>query len=246
MDKKKNSNITEMTFISIKVICSVLILILVVISDFLQGELFSFGEVFISLLVGFFLPDIFLISRRMVIKREIQNDLLKAITIMNNSFKSGRSIMQTVEIVSEELEGPLRDEFKQMVVDLNYGLTIENALERLQERVMVDDIKYISTSLTILNKTGGDIVKVFSSIEKTFFSNRKLEEEMKTLTASAKFLYYVLLVVPVVFVLIIGLLDPSYFAPLFSNVLGYMILFIIVSLYILYIIVVKRIMRIKE
>ena len=166
--------------------------------------------------------------------------------IMNNCFKSGRSIMQTVEIVSEELTGPLKDEFRQMVVDLNYGLTIENALERLQERVDVDDIKYISTSLTILNKTGGDIVKVFSSIEKTFFSNRKLEEEMKTLTASARFLYYVLLSVPIIFVLIIGLLDMSYFVPLFSNILGYIIIFIIIILYVMYIIVVKKIMKIKE
>lgn len=246
IDKRKNKNSKPMNFITAKFICSLIILLLVIFSDVLQRQNINFGNIFLSLIIGFFVPDILLFSRRFIRKKEMENDLLKAVTIMNNSFKSGRSIIQTIQIVSEELDGPLQEEFSQMVVDLNYGLTIEDVFERLEERVKLEELKYISTSLSILNKTGGNIVKVFSSIEKTFFNNRKLEEELKNLTASSKFLYYVLTFIPVFFVLIIYILDPTYFSPLFSNVIGYLILFFVVALYVTYIFIVKKVINIKE
>ena len=50
--------------------------------------------------------------------------------------------------------------------DIEYGLEIEEVFKRFNERVDLAEVKYITTSLTILNKTGGNIIDVFSSIEK--------------------------------------------------------------------------------
>ena len=246
IDRHKNKDLNPMTYIAAKFICALLILILVVVTDAIQNASVNFLELVIGFLVGFYILDIILIVRKALIKKTIENDLLQAITIMNNSFKSGRSIVQTIEIVSEELDGPLKLEFQQMVKDLDYGLTLENVFERLEERVKIEELKYISTSLSILNKTGGNIVKVFSSIEKTFFNNRKLDEELKNLTASSNFLYRVLTFIPIIFAAVIYILDPGYFNPLFTNVLGYFILGIVILLYITYIFVVKKIVNIKE
>ena len=246
IDRHKNKRFNPMTYVAAKFICALLILILVIVTDALQNATINFLEIVIGLLIGFYIPDIILIGRKILIKKTIENDLLQAITIMNNSFKSGRSIVQTIEIVSEELDGPLKLEFMQMVKDLDYGLTLENVFERLEERVKLDELKYISTSLSILNKTGGNIVKVFSSIEKTFFNNRKLDEELKNLTTSSNFLYRVLTFIPIVFAFVIYILDPSYFNPLFTSMIGYLILGMVVLLYITYIFVVKKIVNIKE
>lgn len=240
------NNKDSMKYIVGKFIGSIVAFILVILTDIFQNTTINFFEIIIALIFGFYLPDIFLLSRKFVIRKSQENDLLKAVTIMNNCFKSGRSIMQTIEIVSKELDGPLKKEFAQMVTDLNYGLTLENVFERLENRVKLDELKYISTSLSILNKTGGNIVKVFSSIEKTFFNNRKLKEELKNLTASAKFLYYVLIFVPIIFTLLIYILDPAYFNPLFTNFLGIIILIFILFIYISYILIVKKIISIKE
>ena len=130
-----------------------------------------------------------------------------------------------------------------MYVDLTYGLSLEVVFKRFESRVKLDDVKYITTSLTILNETGGDIVKVFESVEKTFFNNRKLDDELKNLTAASKLLYYVLLFIPIVFVLFIYLLDSTYFNPLFTG-FGYLIIALILLLYISYIVVIKRIMKV--
>ena len=47
-------------------------------------------------------------------KKKIENDMLRAIIIMNNAFKSGKSTIQAVEIASEKLSKPISSEFKRM------------------------------------------------------------------------------------------------------------------------------------
>ncbi len=246
IDKKKPGMHNPMEYIATKFILSILAIFILIVSSVIQNDSITFIKVFIAFVLGFFSLDILLLSRGKIVLHQMKNDLLKAITIMNNSFKSGRSIVQTIKIVSDEIDGPLKEEFKKMYEDLSYGLEIEAVFERFNARVNLKEVKYITTSLTILNKTGGNIVDVFSSIEKTVFNNKKLVDELNNLSAASKALYRILVFIPVIFTLVIYLLDNSYFMPLFTSALGIAIIILVVVLYILYIIIVKRIIRVKE
>lgn len=246
IDKKKAGIHDPMEYVATKFIYAIVGIIILVVSSVLQNGSITFSKIIIAFTLGFFALDILLLSRGKIINHQMKNDLLKAITIMNNSFKSGRSIVQTIKIVSEEIDGPLKEEFMKMYEDLSYGLEIEAVFKRFNARVDLKEVKYITTSLAILNKTGGNIVDVFSSIETTVFNNKKLDDELHNLSASSKALYRILIFIPIVFTLVIYVLDNSYFMPLFTNTLGIAIIGLIVVLYVVYIIVVKRIIKIKE
>ena len=246
IDKNKPGSHDSMDYVSTKFILSFIAIIILIITDFIQNNHLTIIQIFVAFCLGFFSLDIFLFSRKKYVKYLMENDLLKTITIMNNSFKSGRSIYETIHIVTNEIDGPLKEEFALMERDLNYGLEIETVFERFNKRVNLKEVGYITTSLTILNKTGGNIVSVFSSIEKTVFSNKKLQDELRNLSAASKALYRILVVIPFVFVLIIYLLDPTYFMPFFSETLGIIILSLIIILYLTYIIIIKRIIKLKE
>ena len=246
IDKKKAGAMEPMEYVASKFILSILAICILIVSSVIQNQAITFGKIIIAFTLGFFSFDVVLLSRGKIAQHQMKNDLLKAITIMNNSFKSGRSIVQTIKIVSDEIDGPLKEEFKKMYEDLSYGLEIEAVFQRFNARVDLKEVKYITTSLTILNKTGGNIVDVFASIEKTVFTNKKLDDELHNLSASSKALYRILIFIPIVFTLVIFVLDNTYFMPLFSNALGYAIIIMVVVLYIVYIILVKRIIRVKE
>ncbi len=246
IDKNKPGAMDKMDYVSTKYILSFLAIIILIISDVIQNRELTFLQIIVAFSLGFFSLDVFLISRKRYVKYLMENDLLKAITIMNNSFKSGRSIYETIHIVATEIDGPLKEEFILMERDLDYGLEIETVFQRFNRRVNLKEVGYITTSLTILNKTGGNIVAVFSSIEKTVFNNKKLQDELRNLSAASKALYRLLVFIPLVFVLIIYILDPTYFMPLFNTTLGLIILSIIITIYITYIIVVKKIIKLKE
>ena len=244
--KKEDKNVDKMDFVSRKIIYSFIFLNIVIIYDIFRNQSINILQLIVSFLVGFYILDIFLISEKKILKRKKENELLRAITIMNNSFKSGHSIMQAIKLVSTELDSEIGLEFKKMYVDLTYGLDLNIAFKRFEKRIDMEAVKYITTSLSILNDTGGDIVKVFESVEKTFFNNKKLSDELNNLTASSRLLYYVLLFVPVLFILTIYVLDNSYFKILFVNSFGYIIVLICLILYITYILIVRKMMKMGD
>ena len=164
---------------------------------------------------------------------------------MNNSFKSGRNIMQAIETVKMELDGPIADEFKKISLDISYGLSLDTVFNRFYNRIQTEDAKYIASSLTLLNKTGGNIVKVFSMIEQSFFDKKKLRSELDSLTSSSVFVFRLLVAMPIVFVLLINVLNKDYFKPLFSSAFGIFVLLAILSLYILYIVVIRKVLKVE-
>ena len=62
----------------------------------IRGKIVTTFQLIFSLIIGFYLLDIYLIIIRKVNKRKIENDILRAIIIMNNAFKSGKSTIQAV------------------------------------------------------------------------------------------------------------------------------------------------------
>lgn len=241
-DKNK---IYAIDFITNKLIIASMLLILTVISQIFTGKNFSFFEYLLDFLIGYFSLDICLFIYYKRKTKNMDNDLLRAVIIMNNAFKAGKSTLQAIEIASNELTYPLSDEFKKMYLDMKYGLSVDTVFERFAKRVNVDAAMYLSSSLTILNKTGGNIVEVFSSIERTLFDKKKLNEEMKNISANPKMVVRLLSIVPIIFILIVYILNPDYFSPLFSSVLGYIIIIIIIVMFILYFLLLRRILRVE-
>ena len=216
-----------------------------VLTSTIRFDVLSAYELVIPFIVGFFALDLIYGYRYRLYRKKIENDLLQAIIIMNNAFKSGRSITQAVNLVSEELEGPIALEFKKISMELSFGLDIEVAFKRFSERINIEEANYLTSSLSILNKTGGNIIKVFTSIEKTLFNRKKLRLELKSLTGSSKLIMYVLILVPICFVSLVSFINKDYFKPLFTSPIGIIIIISIIILYLIYIFVVRKVMKIR-
>ena len=238
-------NKTNMDFISTKLLCSILCVVLAVFAKTVRFKVFNIYDIYLPLVLGFFIPDFIYYYKYKTYKRKLENDLLQAIIIMNNAFKSGRSITQAIDLVSRELTGPMAEEFKKMHLEISFGLGLDIVFRRMYERIKIEEIAYLTSSLTILNQTGGNIVEVFSSIEKSLFNKKKLRLELKSLTSGSRMIVNVLIIVPVAFILLIWIINPSYFMPLLTNTLGHIIIGIIAIYYVLYIIFIRKILKVK-
>ena len=110
----------------------------------------SFLSLFILILtIGFLIPDIYLSLQFKKKRKQIEEDLLKAIIIMNNSFKSGKSTIQAVEIASQKLSKPISSEFKRMHQEMKYGLSVDVVFDRFAKRIKLEEAEYLSSSLTL-------------------------------------------------------------------------------------------------
>lgn len=231
-------------FITHKIIICLIFDILVISALAIQGKLISLSLLIMSTLFGFFILDIILLIVNIFKKKRIENDMLQAIIIMNNAFKSGKSTIQAVEIASQKLPKPINLEFKRIHQELKYGLSIDVAFDRFAKRINIEEAEYLSSSLTILNKTGGNIIGVFNSIEKTLFDKKKLNEELKNSTTVSNLVTKILLFVPVLITLIIYILDPTYFTPFISSIPGIILLCIALIMFIIYAYILNKIVKV--
>ena len=231
-------------YISIKFIISILFALAYLLTTLYKVE-YNIMVLLLVLIISFFILDVYFIIEHKNRRKKIEEDLLSAIIIMNNAFKSGMNIMQAVNIVENELEGAIKEEFKKINIDIKYGLSLETVFERFYNRVKIEDIKYIASSLSLINKTGGNIVKVFGSIEKNYYDKKKIKNEMKSLVSSSMFMFRLLIGMPILLCLIILVVNPSFFLPLITTDTGKLIIVLILILYTLYVIVVRKIMKVN-
>ena len=238
-----NINVNGIDIISTKIVVSILCGIVYSLSS-IYNKSFNIMVMLLIMTIIYFGYNIYLnilLNKR---NKQIETDLLRAVVIMNNAFNSGYNITQAVDIVARDLTGPISEEFKRISNDLKFGLDIKDVFDRFYERVELEDIKYITSSLALLNITGGNLVGVFNNIEKSFTDNKRLKDELRSMTASSKLVYYVMLSMPIFLCLVLTLLNKDYFKPLLSHLIGYIIIILIFGLYILYIIVIKKILKV--
>lgn len=231
-------------YVTHKFVIAILFILLTIMALSIQGKFITLFQLIFSFVLGFYILDLVLIIQEKLNKKKIENDMLRAIIIMNNAFKSGKSTVQAVEIVSKKMPKPIGEEFRRITQEMKYGLSMDQVFDRFSRRVNIPEAEYLSSSLTILNRTGGNIVAVFDSIEKTLFDKKKLEEELKNSITVSKLVVRILLVVPFLFVGIIYLLNPEYFNPFFHSTMGYIILGIILFMFLLYAYLLQRIVKV--
>lgn len=236
---------TGMNFIAVKVLASLAFVLTAVLSKTLQSEVMHIYEIMFPFCVGFFAPNIIYISKYKLYRNRLENDLLQAIIIMNNAFKSGRSIEQAIDLVTKELDGPICEEFKKMHLEVSFGLSIDIVFKRFADRIKLEEVSYLTASLSILNKTGGNIIKVFTSIEKTLFNKKKLRLELASLTGGSKIIVYMLIAIPILFVVFISLINPTYFEGFYTTPVGMILFGIIIVIYVAYIFCVRKIMKVR-
>jgi len=239
------SNNKAVDYITHKLVLSLIMIILTIVAMSVQGKFVSLLQILVSMIIGFYALDIYLIIVSRINRKKIENEMLRAIIIMNNAFKSGKSTIQAVEIASKKLPKPISYEFEKIYEEMKYGLSVDTVFNRFSNRVNIEEAEYLSSSLTILDRTGGNIVAVFDSIERNLFDKKKLNEDLKNSTTVSKLVVRILLFVPVLFVLIIYMLNPDYFKPFFSSTLGYVLFGIITLMFIVYAYLLDRIVKVN-
>lgn len=233
------------SLIALKIVLGFVFLILCAFSKVLLGDVISISECLFVYIIGYFLLDIKYIILYKKYHKQLEEDLLESVVIMNNAFKVGASLEQAIKIVGDEISGQLKKEYKQIYAEIKFGLSVNDAFIRFSDRLGLKEAEYIAASLDILNETGGNVVKIFDSIEKNLFNNRKIKNEYEALTGSPKLISNFLFVLPIIFILLILMINNEYFNPMFNSVVGIVLLIIAVIIYVLYIVIIRKILKIR-
>lgn len=189
---------------------------------FLMGVLFtrSLGLSLLFLLLGGFLPRLYLAKAKKKKRKQFDNQLADSLLILANSLRAGFSLLQAMEMVSQEMPNPISGEFKITLREMTYGTSTEIALTNLAERVGSDDLDLLVTAVLIQRQVGGNLAEVLINIHATIADRIRIQQEIKTLTAQGRMSGYIIGALPFGIAGILSIINPSYLQLLFTTSLG--------------------------
>jgi tight adherence protein B len=130
--------------------------------------------------------------RRVAFARQFADSL----TLMANSLRAGFNLNQALRIAAEELPPPSGQEFDLVIRETELGAPFSLALENLARRMPGESMRIFVTAVNVAMRTGGEITKVFDNIVTTVRERERVEERVRTLTASGRLQGYGIAALP--------------------------------------------------
>jgi tight adherence protein B len=169
------------------------------------------------LIVALLLP--LLVLRRARNKRigKFARQLPDALDMIVRSLRAGHPTTVAISLVAREMPDPIGTEFGIVSDEITFGLSLEQAVRKLSERVGFEGLHLLSVSLAIQAKTGGNLTEILSNLSTVLRERQKLRLKIRALSAEGRFSAYLISSFPFVMLGIFSVLMPSYYGEVWDN-----------------------------
>jgi tight adherence protein B len=181
-----------------------------------QGMFLSLG--FATLLGS--LPTIYLLHTKAQRLIAIDNQLPDAIDLMGRALRAGHAFPTALSMVGDEMPEPIGAEFRILFDEINYGVSLHNALLNLLSRVPSTDLQYFVVAVLIQRETGGNLAELFDNISTIVRSRMKLMGEVRTLSAEGRMSAWILTLLPFGVGIVIQFTNPGFLSVLWTDPTG--------------------------
>lgn len=168
---------------------------------------------------GLSLPAYLLRNLRFRRGMKCEAQLMDAMILMSNGLKSGVDLVGCLGLVQRDLQPPISEEFGLCIKNYQLGMSLEKALEGVEERVQSRLLAYMIKAVVIQRSVGGNLTKIFDRIVDNIREESKLVEKTAAMTAQQRIQAIVVGAMPWVMLIIMFAFQPGpmkafYFTPL--------------------------------
>lgn len=174
--------------------------------------------------LGFLLPHFYVNLRRGRRLRAFTEGFPDALDVVIRGVKSGLPLADCLRIIAAESQEPVRSEFKKLVEDQTLGMTSEEAVQRLFERMPLPETSFFSIVITIQSRTGGNLSEALGNLSRVLRERKKMREKIKAMSSEAKTSAGIIAVLPFAVSFVVYLTSPDYISLLFTTTLGNVVL----------------------
>ncbi|MCP4095600.1 MAG: type II secretion system F family protein [Planctomycetaceae bacterium] len=159
----------------------------------------------------------FLRKRRL---NKFGEQLPAALDLMSQALRAGQSLPSGIQLVGAQVDQPLGPEFNLAFEQQNLGMTLNDSLRAMSERVPNLDLRFFVTAVVLQRQTGGDLAEVLDKISSLTRERFKIRGQIQALTGEGRISGVVLLAMPPVLFVVMMKLNYEYVMMLFEEPLG--------------------------
>src|SRR6059058_5872484 len=162
-----------------------------------------FGLLFFA---GYLIPGFYVKYRVSQRLKKFNSQLGDTLTLLSNALKAGYSFAQAIDTVAKNAVPPIGDEFGRAVREMNLGGSPDEALSNITKRIASNDFDLVATAYSIHRTVGGNL------------------GEIQALTAQARASGSIITALPLLLATFMFFVTPTYFQPMFSSIIGWILL----------------------
>lgn len=163
----------------------------------------------------------FLVTRR---QKAFLEEFANAIDVIVRGVKSGLPINDCLRIIANEAAEPVRTEFRDLVEGQKVGVSLEQGLAKIYERMPLAEVNFFQIVLGIQQKSGGNLAEALGNLSKVLRDRKRMRAKIQSVSQEAKSSAAIIGCLPPGVMAVLYLAAPDYLMPLIVTTSGNMII----------------------
>lgn len=150
-------------------------------------------------------------------KKAFEEQLPDAVSLIAGSLQAGHTFLRAIQMMCQESEPPLSEEFGRVVQETQLGDSVVDALDRMAKRLEIRDLEWIVQAIRIQQSVGGKLADLLYTLGDYIRSRDEIRREVRTLTAEGRASAWMLGALPLVVLLAVQVVNPEYMTPMYRG-----------------------------
>lgn len=173
-----------------------------------------------------------------------EQQLPDALDLMGRALRAGHAFPGALKMVGDEMPEPVAGEFRITFDELNYGISLQDALQNMATRLPSDDLRYFVIAVLIQRETGGNLTELLDNISALIRARLKLMGTIRVLSAEGRLSAWILGLLPFSVAAILNILNPKFLSILWTDPVGLKLLWIVLVMMVVGAYWLRRVIRI--
>lgn len=163
------------------------------------------------------LPLALILNQRRNRIAKIEEQLPDALDLIGRALRAGHAFQGAVQMVADESPEPIASEFRAVFDEINFGVSVQEALSNMAARVASTDLRYFVIAVMIQRDTGGNLAELLDKLSLIMRERFKLIGSVRVLSAEGKLSAWILSILPFAVALMVNIVNPGFLDILFTD-----------------------------
>jgi tight adherence protein B len=165
-------------------------------------------------------PLLFVQQKRSSRLLKLERQLPDALDLVTRALRSGHSFSSGLQMIGEEMAEPIANEFRIVSDEVNFGVSLQQALTNLSERIPLTDLRYFVVAVLIQRDSGGNLTEVLSNLSRLIRERLKLLGKVRVLSSEGRLSAWIVGLMPFALAGVMNFVNPSFMSPLWKDPMG--------------------------
>jgi tight adherence protein B len=191
------------------------------------------------------LPYMYVRRRKTKRMHAFEEHFPEAIDLLGRAIRAGHAFSTGLQMVADEAPQPIGMEFRRVFEEQKFGLSLEDSLLALADRIELLDMRIFVTAVLIQREVGGNLAEILDKIAHTIRERFTIERQVRVYTAQGRFTGYLLAALPLGVGFLIYMLNREYMTILWERPVGRLLISIAFVLQVIGFFIIRKIINIK-